>query len=57
MANRFTHEAWNEPLRQNDAELDDIKALLVSLLIKNTSLDRDEIYSYVFGDGKQIIWN
>ncbi len=57
MANRFTHQDRNEMTRRDDEELDAIKTLLVSLLMNNTALDRDEIYSYIFGEGKKIIWN
>lgn len=41
----------------DDAELDTIKTLLVYVLIKETELDVEEIYAFIFGDGKQIIWN
>lgn len=41
----------------DEEELDAVKALLVSLLMNNTPLDRDEIYSYIFGEGKRIIWH
>ncbi len=57
MAHRFVNPSQNEPLHPDDEELDAIKALLVSLLMKNTPLDRDEIYSYVYGEGKKIVWN
>ncbi len=57
MANRYTHQDRNEMTRRDDEELDAIRTLLVSLLMNNTALDRDEIYSYIFGEGKKIIWN
>lgn len=57
MANRFTNQSQNELLHPDDEELDAIKTLLVYILMKNTPLDRDEIYSYIFGEGKKIIWN
>jgi len=51
------NQAENEKLHLDDEELDAIKMLLVSILMKNTPLDRDEIYAYIFGEGKKIIWN
>jgi len=57
MANRFPKQSQNELVHLDDEELDAIKTLLVSMLMKNTPLDRDEIYSYIFGEGKKIIWN
>lgn len=57
MAHRFMNQSENEKLHLDDEELDAIKMLLVSLLMKNTPLDRDEIYAYIFGKGKKIIWN
>lgn len=57
MAHRFMNQAENEKLHLDDEELDAIKMLLVSILMKNTPLDRDEIYAYIFGEGKKIIWN
>lgn len=38
-------------------EIDMIKALLVYLLMRETELHEDEIYSFVFTKGKQILWN
>ncbi|MCX8026483.1 MAG: hypothetical protein N3A62_01325 [Thermodesulfovibrionales bacterium] len=47
-----------ELLRQIDeAELDNIKALLAYLLIKETELDIEDIYTFTFGMGRQIVWN
>lgn len=57
MANRFSKQSQNELAHLDDEELDAIKTLLVYMLMKNTPLDRDEIYSYIFGEGKKIIWN
>jgi len=57
MANRFSKQSQNELLHLDDEELDAVKTLLVYMLMKNTPLDRDEIYSYIFGEGKKIIWN
>lgn len=57
MAHRFVRQSQNGKSHQDSEELDAIKLLLVSVLLKNTPLDRNEIYSYIFGDGKKIIWS
>ncbi|BCB95976.1 hypothetical protein JZK55_08980 [Dissulfurispira thermophila] len=41
----------------DDAELDTIKALLSYILMKETEMDIEEIYAFVFGKGRQITWN
>lgn len=41
----------------DNAELDTIKALLTYILMKDTDLEAEEIYAFVFGHGRQIIWN
>lgn len=41
----------------DDAELDTIKALLSYILMKETEMDTEEIYAFVFGKGRQITWN
>lgn len=38
-------------------EIDMVKALLVYLLMRETDLSEDDIYSFVFSKGKQIVWN
>jgi hypothetical protein len=40
-----------------DSELDTIRALLSYILMKETELDTEEIYAFIFGKGRQIIWN
>lgn len=45
----------SESLRED--ELDILKSLLVYLLIKRTSFEKEDIYSVVFGGGRRIIWN
>ena len=57
MAHRFVNQSQNGKLHLDNEELDAIKTLLVSVLMKDTPLDRDEIYSYIFGEGKKIIWS
>ncbi|GER92429.1 hypothetical protein A45J_0145 [hot springs metagenome] len=41
----------------DDAELDTIKALLSYILMKETEMDIEDIYAFVFGKGRQITWN
>ncbi|MCL5022749.1 MAG: hypothetical protein M1497_05215 [Nitrospirae bacterium] len=57
MAKRVSEQSKNEHPRLDEEKLDAIKTVLVYILIKNTPLDKDEIYSYIFGEGKKIIWN
>lgn len=47
-----------ELLRQLDeTELDNIRALLAYLLLRETELDVEEIYNFTFSSGKPIVWN
>lgn len=41
----------------DDSELDTIRALLSYVLMKETELDTEEIYAFIFGRGRQITWN
>jgi hypothetical protein len=41
----------------DDAEVDTIRALLSYILMKETELDTEEIYAFVFGKGRNITWN
>lgn len=38
-------------------EIDMIRALLVYLLMRETDWHEEDIYSFIFSKGKQIIWN
>lgn len=38
-------------------EIDMIRALLAYLLMRETDLHEDDIYSFIFSKGKQIVWN
>lgn len=38
-------------------EIDMVKALLVYLLMRETDLPEDDIYTFIFSKGKQIVWN
>jgi len=41
----------------DELELDTIRLLLAYILIKDTDLDIELIYSFVFSRGRHIIWN
>ncbi len=41
----------------DDAELDTIKALLTYILMRDSDLESEDVYAYIFGRGRQIIWN
>lgn len=41
----------------DDNEVDIIKALLAYILMKDTDLETEEVYAFIFGKGRQIIWN
>jgi hypothetical protein len=43
--------------RIDDAELDTIRVLLAYMLMKDSDLEMEEIYSFVFSRGKQILWH
>ncbi len=57
MANRFARQTHEEQLYLDDEELDSIRALLVSILMKDTQLDKEDIYTYTFGGGRKILWH
>ena len=59
MANRFIKQSdeKSEPLYLDDEELDAIRSLLVYILMKNTHLEKEEVYTYIFGEGKRILWH
>ncbi len=41
----------------DELELDTVRLLLAYILIKDTDLDIEHIYSFVFSRGRHIIWN
>jgi len=41
----------------DDTELDVIRALLAYILMKDTDLETEEVYAFIFGKGRQITWN
>lgn len=57
MAKRFLKESTDDLLYLDEDELDTIKAFLAYVLMKNTQLDKEDIYTYIFGEGKKILWN
>jgi hypothetical protein len=38
-------------------ELDILKSLLVYVLTRKSSFEKEDIYSLIFGGGKRILWN
>ncbi len=40
-----------------DDELDILKSLLVYILIRKSSFEKEDIYSFIFGGGRKITWN
>jgi hypothetical protein len=57
MAERFSTALRREFLYLEEEELDEIKALLVYILMKDSPLDREDIYTSIFGEGKRITWH
>ena len=43
--------------RLEGEELDILRSLIVYILLREGSFDREDIYSRVFGGGKKILWN
>ena len=41
----------------DEDELDVLKSLLVYMLIRKSSFEKEDIYSMVFGGGRRILWN
>lgn len=41
----------------DEIELDILKSLLVYILIRKSTMEKEDIYSFVFGDGRRIIWS
>jgi hypothetical protein len=57
MANKSAGRLDEDRLHLDEDELDAIRALLVSILMKDTRFDKEEIYAYIFGEGKKILWH
>lgn len=43
--------------RLSDEELDILRSLVVYILLRANTFDREDIYSLVFGGGRRILWN
>jgi len=41
----------------DDAELDTVKALLAYILMRDSDLEVEDVYAFIFGRGRQITWN
>jgi hypothetical protein len=52
---RIINLALIEELDEEDT--DAVRAALVYILLNNTEMESDEIYSLVFQDGKRITWH
>ena len=57
MATRFVKELRREFIYLEEEEIDEVKALLVYILMKESLLDSEDIYSSIFGGGKRITWH
>ncbi|MCG6552445.1 MAG: hypothetical protein L7F77_08965 [Candidatus Magnetominusculus sp. LBB02] len=41
----------------SDEDIDKLKAFLAYVVSQDTYMDRDDIYSMIFGNGKRISWH
>jgi hypothetical protein len=41
----------------DEIELDILRALLVYILIRDSSYEQEDIFSFIFGNGRRILWN
>lgn len=41
----------------DEIELDILKALLVYILIRDSAYEKEDIFSFVFGSGRRILWH
>ncbi|WP_420265968.1 hypothetical protein [Candidatus Magnetominusculus dajiuhuensis] len=41
----------------SDEDIDTLKAFLAYVVSKDTYMDRDDVYSLIFGNGKRISWH
>jgi len=57
MAKRFIRVITEDLEYLGEDELERITSLLVYTLMEKTSFDREDIYAYIYGDGKKILWN
>ncbi|HXX58470.1 MAG TPA: hypothetical protein VEI96_10755 [Thermodesulfovibrionales bacterium] len=57
MAKRYLTARAEDLEYLEEEELDRIMSFLVYTLMEKTSLDEEEIYAFIYGDGKKILWN
>ncbi len=56
-------EIWEEleelemTAQVDEVELDILRALLVYILIRDSSYEKEDIFSFIFGGGRRILWN
>lgn len=55
MGRRFIEDNQRFSLEEDD--IDAIRVFLVYLLMKSTDLGIEDIYDFIFGGGKKILWN
>ena len=41
----------------DELELDILKSLLVYILIRDSAYEKEDIFSFIFGSGRRIVWN
>ncbi|HBH60250.1 MAG TPA: hypothetical protein DDX85_00600 [Nitrospiraceae bacterium] len=41
----------------DEIELDILKSLLVYILIRDSAYEKEDIFSFIFGSGRRIVWN
>ena len=41
----------------DELELDILKSLLVYILIRDSAYEKEDIFSFIFGNGRRILWN
>ncbi len=41
----------------DEIELDILKSLLVYILIRDSAYEKEDIFSFIFGNGRRIVWN
>ncbi len=56
MAERFPESVDLRDYLEEE-EMDAVRAAIAYMLIKNTDLDREAVYSIVFEEGRKITWH
>ncbi len=57
MATSYTDMDYNVMEQLQGEELDRLREVLVYILMKDTEIDVDEVYSLVFQNGASITWH